>query len=135
MIQATAKPAEFYDTEWSNRWHDMKVYSPVARHTRRLIRRYLDKVDFSSVLDIGCVLVVVVAIDQVHVSVPVHVGQLGVEAATRALVDLVLGPAVAGLLHPEQGGASTVLRQDDVLVAVAVQPFHERVSYNKQESQ
>ena len=54
MIQATAKPAEFYDTEWSNRWHDMKVYSPVARHTRRLIRRYLDKVDFSSVLDIGC---------------------------------------------------------------------------------
>ena len=54
MIQTAAKPAEFYDREWSDRWHDMKVYSPVARHTRRLIRGFLGRIEFASLLDIGC---------------------------------------------------------------------------------
>ena len=54
MIQTAAKPAEFYDREWSDHWHDMKVYSPVARHTRKLIRGFLNRIEFSSLLDIGC---------------------------------------------------------------------------------
>ena len=54
VIHAAAKPADFYDREWSDRWHDMKVYSPVARHTRRLIRAYLDRIEYRSILDIGC---------------------------------------------------------------------------------
>ena len=54
MLQNAAKPVEFYDREWSDQWQDMKIYSPVARHTRRLIKRYLDRIEFSSLLDIGC---------------------------------------------------------------------------------
>ena len=44
----------FYDREWTERWQDMKVHSPVARHTRRLIQKALEKLSFDSLLDIGC---------------------------------------------------------------------------------
>ena len=54
MSQTTAQPSEFYDREWANTWHDMKVYSPVARHTRRLIKSRLNRIDYDSLIDIGC---------------------------------------------------------------------------------
>ena len=54
MAHTTAQPAEFYDREWANTWHDMKVHSPVARHTRRLIKSRLDTITFDSLMDIGC---------------------------------------------------------------------------------
>ena len=54
MSQTAAQPAEFYDREWANTWHDMKAFSPVARHTRRLIKSRLNRIDFSSLIDIGC---------------------------------------------------------------------------------
>lgn len=54
MNQTTARPAEFYDREWATTWHDMKVFSPVARHTRRLIKNRLDRISYASLLDIGC---------------------------------------------------------------------------------
>ncbi len=54
MSQTAAQPAEFYDREWANTWHDMKVYSPVARHTRRLIKSRLDRISCESLIDIGC---------------------------------------------------------------------------------
>jgi SAM-dependent methyltransferase len=55
MIQTPAlRTAEFYDAEWPSQWRDMRAYSPVARHTRRLIGRYLDRVRYRSLVDIGC---------------------------------------------------------------------------------
>jgi SAM-dependent methyltransferase len=44
----------FYDREWADPWKDMKLYSPVARHTRRLIRKHLDRLSYESLIDIGC---------------------------------------------------------------------------------
>ena len=32
----------------------MKVYSPVARHTRRLIKSRLNRIEYGSLIDIGC---------------------------------------------------------------------------------
>ena len=54
MAHTAAQPAEFYDREWANTWHDMKVYSPVARHTRRLIKSRLNRIEYGSLIDIGC---------------------------------------------------------------------------------
>lgn len=54
LAQTAAQPADFYDREWANTWRDMKVYSPVARHTRRLIKSRLDRIEFRSLMDIGC---------------------------------------------------------------------------------
>jgi len=54
VLRNAARPAEFYDREWTNRWQDMKVFSPVARHTRRLIKSRLVRVPFQSLMDIGC---------------------------------------------------------------------------------
>ena len=49
-----ARDSSFYDTEWADQWQDMKAYSPVARHTRRLILRALDRIPHDSLIDIGC---------------------------------------------------------------------------------
>ena len=46
--------AEFYDREWTDQWQDMKTYSPVARHTRRLIEKLLGRLEYRSLIDIGC---------------------------------------------------------------------------------
>ncbi len=54
MSRTAAQPVEFYDREWANTWHDMKVYSPVARHTRRLIKNRLNRINYDSLIDIGC---------------------------------------------------------------------------------
>lgn len=44
---------EFYDDYWS-RTEDQRIYGPMARHTRRLIRSILSGLYFRSVADIGC---------------------------------------------------------------------------------
>ena len=48
------KDARFYDREWTGQWQDMRAHSPVARHTRRLIGRTLNRLEHHSLLDIGC---------------------------------------------------------------------------------
>src|SRR5438445_484786 len=35
-------------------WEDAHRYSPAPRHRRRLLRRWIDRLDFASVLDAGC---------------------------------------------------------------------------------
>jgi len=53
MVQL--KDAEFYSDCWSTTWRDMKAYSPVGRHTRRMIMGLLKQVEpFQSVADFGC---------------------------------------------------------------------------------
>ncbi len=47
-------PAQFWDQEWADKWQDMKAFSPVARHTRRLIRNLLGRLAYRSLVDIGC---------------------------------------------------------------------------------
>src|SRR3990172_7896358 len=55
MIETVAPDARFYDNEWTHSWEDMKAFGPVARHTRRLIARHLDRLwPFDSLVDIGC---------------------------------------------------------------------------------
>ena len=44
---------DFYDDYWS-RTEDQRVYGPMARHTRRLIRSILSGLYYRSVVDIGC---------------------------------------------------------------------------------
>ena len=53
-IAPEARNASFYDAEWADQWQDMKAYSPVARHTRRLILRALGRIPHDSLIDIGC---------------------------------------------------------------------------------
>jgi SAM-dependent methyltransferase len=45
--------SEFYNEAW-DKWDDMKVYGPTARHTRRFIFNFLHNLSFESVLDAGC---------------------------------------------------------------------------------
>jgi trans-aconitate methyltransferase len=45
--------SEFYNEAW-DKWDDMKVYGPTARHTRRFIFNFLNGLTFDSVLDVGC---------------------------------------------------------------------------------
>jgi SAM-dependent methyltransferase len=45
-------PAE-YDAGWES-WDDMKMYGPFSRHLRRVIHTVIDKIEFASVLDVGC---------------------------------------------------------------------------------
>lgn len=54
-MTASATPtAEFdYDSGWKA-WDDMKRYGPMSRHTRRLIAKMIEDLEFSSVLDVGC---------------------------------------------------------------------------------
>jgi SAM-dependent methyltransferase len=51
---AAPGPAVDYEDLWSHRWGDMQRYGPTSRHTRRIVARLLDVLDFSSVLDVGC---------------------------------------------------------------------------------
>ena len=43
----------YYEDFWS-RTEDQRIYGPVGRHTRRLIRRMLRGLSYKSVLDVGC---------------------------------------------------------------------------------
>jgi hypothetical protein len=40
--------SEFYNEAW-DKWDDMKVYGPTARHTRRFIFNFLHNLSFESV--------------------------------------------------------------------------------------
>jgi len=42
-----------YDKVWQ-KWEEMRKYGPASRHSRRLILNSIEKLDFKSVLDIGC---------------------------------------------------------------------------------
>lgn len=44
---------EFYDQRWRE-CGDMRRYGPSARHTRNLVFRQMDEVEFSSLVDLGC---------------------------------------------------------------------------------
>lgn len=43
-----------YDNAWEERWDDMKKYGPYSRHVRRWIHNFIGKLDFKTVLDVGC---------------------------------------------------------------------------------
>ncbi|MCB2107167.1 MAG: class I SAM-dependent methyltransferase [Rhodobacteraceae bacterium] len=43
-----------YDTLWSGQWDDMRVYGPMARHSRRLMRSLTRDLSPQSILDVGC---------------------------------------------------------------------------------
>ena len=44
-----------YDKFWEEEWCDMKIYSPMAKHTRRWILKLLSRCgSFNSVCDVGC---------------------------------------------------------------------------------
>src|SRR5690348_4499325 len=45
--------ADYYDDAW-DLWYDMRRYGPMARHTRRLVWKCINRLDFRSVLDVGC---------------------------------------------------------------------------------
>lgn len=45
--------SDFYNEAW-DKWDDMKIYGPTARHTRRFIFSLLRGLSFDSVLDAGC---------------------------------------------------------------------------------
>jgi trans-aconitate methyltransferase len=42
-----------YNTVWTGAWDDMRRYGPMARHSRRLMRRMTDDLAPRSILDIG----------------------------------------------------------------------------------
>lgn len=44
---------EFYGQKWLD-WDEMKAHGPAARHTWNIILRYISKLEFLSVIDIGC---------------------------------------------------------------------------------
>ena len=46
-------PQAFYDEIWKD-WHDMEVYAPAPRYIRRMVLREMARLDFKSVLDVGC---------------------------------------------------------------------------------
>jgi SAM-dependent methyltransferase len=43
-----------YDRVWTEVYGDLQEHGPVHRHMRRLLRRMIGGLDYSSVLDVGC---------------------------------------------------------------------------------
>ncbi|QCG93006.1 methyltransferase domain-containing protein (plasmid) [Azospirillum sp. TSA2s] len=43
-----------YDESWNTRWHDMRRYGPTGRHLRRIMADLVGRLDYDSVLDVGC---------------------------------------------------------------------------------
>lgn len=43
-----------YDTLWSGQWDDMRLFGPMARHSRRLMRHLAADLAPASILDVGC---------------------------------------------------------------------------------
>ena len=50
---AETNATEFYEDYWS-RTEQQRMYGPVARHTRRLIRQAIAGLEYRTVLDVGC---------------------------------------------------------------------------------
>lgn len=44
---------QFYEKKFKL-WDDMKVYGPTSRHTRRIILKWLEEINFSTLIDISC---------------------------------------------------------------------------------
>lgn len=52
--EAAAPPAYDYDDIWQNVYGEMQDRGPVHRHMRRILRRTLARLDYRSVVEIGC---------------------------------------------------------------------------------
>ena len=53
MTERSAAPEVDYNAVWTGAWDDMRRYGPMARHSRRLMRRLTDDLTPASILDIG----------------------------------------------------------------------------------
>ncbi len=53
-MNTTATSDVDYNAVWSGAWDDMRLYGPMARHSRRLMRRITGDLAPASILDIGC---------------------------------------------------------------------------------
>lgn len=53
MSAHNTTPDVDYNAVWTGEWDDMRRYGPMARHSRRLMRRMTDDLDPASILDIG----------------------------------------------------------------------------------
>lgn len=55
MSERTDQTADLdYNTVWTGAWDDMRLYGPMARHSRRLMQKITDDLTPQSILDIGC---------------------------------------------------------------------------------
>ncbi|MGE3477605.1 MAG: trans-aconitate 2-methyltransferase [Rhodospirillaceae bacterium] len=52
-MNTPAPPDVDYNAVWTGAWDDMRRYGPMARHSRRLMRRMTDDLNPASILDIG----------------------------------------------------------------------------------
>jgi SAM-dependent methyltransferase len=52
-MSVSASPEVDYNAVWTGAWDDMRRYGPMARHSRRLMRRMTDDLSPRSILDIG----------------------------------------------------------------------------------
>jgi len=52
-MNTPASPEVDYNAIWSGVWDDMRRYGPMARHSRRLMRRMTDDLSPRSILDVG----------------------------------------------------------------------------------
>lgn len=52
-MSTSAAPDLDYNAVWTGAWDDMRRYGPMARHSRRLMRRMTDDLNPASILDIG----------------------------------------------------------------------------------
>lgn len=52
-MNTNAAPDVDYNAVWTGEWDDMRRYGPMARHSRRLMRRMTDDLKPRSILDIG----------------------------------------------------------------------------------
>jgi SAM-dependent methyltransferase len=54
MTQHGAAAQPSYDAIWSGGWNDMRLYGPMARHSRRLMLEMTRGLTPRSILDVGC---------------------------------------------------------------------------------
>lgn len=43
-----------YDDSWENRWNDMRRFGPTGRHMRNIIADVVSRLEYDTVLDVGC---------------------------------------------------------------------------------
>lgn len=53
-MESSTAASHCYDDIWTSAYGDMQDVGPVHRHMRRLLRAMLDRIDYESVLDVGC---------------------------------------------------------------------------------
>ncbi len=52
-MSSTAQTPD-YNAIWSGGWDDMRLYGPMSRHTRRLVRNLTKDLHPTSIVDVGC---------------------------------------------------------------------------------